>query len=166
VVFTAAQIALVITTLLYFAMNGAQIFETMVLVPHWTASPPHSFALFRGPHGVDLKTFWIFAHSLHEISWIVAIVLCWKLEVRSALLLIFALHMAVRVWTLAYFAPEIISFQHMAEAVQTAGTTPAEKAGELIRRVTLWKSLNGLRVTAFIALSLALIPVCMRSLAR
>jgi hypothetical protein len=156
--FSAAQIALIATTLFYFTMNGAQIFETAVLIPLWTASPPSSFAVFRGPHGLDLKTFWIFAHSVHEVSFILAIFLCWRLDVRNALLVIFALHMAVRVWTLGYFAPEIISFQQLADAEPTL----LNKA-DLFRRVTQWKHLNVFRVTTFVALSLALIPVCIRS---
>ena len=40
-----AEIWLFITTLIYFLMNGAQIFETAVLVPKWTVSPPQSFGL-------------------------------------------------------------------------------------------------------------------------
>lgn len=156
--FTPAQISLVFTTLLYFTMNGAQIFETAVLVPRWTAAPPDSFALFRGPYAIDLKTFWIATHSIHELSMIAAIVLCWKLDVRGALLVIFALHLAVRVWTLAYFAPEIMNFERIA-ATGEAGV-------DLVRRVTRWRNLNGLRVGAFVVLGFAMIPVCIRALWR
>jgi hypothetical protein len=42
------------------------------------------------------------------------------------------------VWTLIYFAPEIISFQQIAES----GESPAN----LIQRVNLWRNLNGVRV--------------------
>lgn len=154
--FSAAQVALVTTTLLYFALNGAQLFETLVLVPKWTAAPPASFTLFRGPHAIDLKTFWIATHSVHEISMLAAIALCWRLDIRSALLVILVLHFAVRVWTLTYFAPEIISFQRIAET--------GEASLDLIRRVAVWKRLNGLRVAAFILLSLAMLPLCVRAL--
>ncbi len=34
-----AETWLVITTLFYYLMNGAQIFETAVIVPKWTAAP-------------------------------------------------------------------------------------------------------------------------------
>lgn len=155
---TTAQIALVLTTLLYFSMNGAQLFETAVLVPKWTASAPDSFVMFRGAHAIDLKTFWIAAHSIHEISMLAAIVLCWKLEVRNALLLIFVLHVGVRAWTLGYFAPEIIDFQRIAES--------KEGAVDLVARVNRWKSLNLLRVAAFVGLSLAMLPVCYRALSK
>jgi hypothetical protein len=57
-----AETWLFITTLFYFLMNGAQIFETAVIIPKWTASPPESFQMFKGKYGLDLKTFWIVLH--------------------------------------------------------------------------------------------------------
>jgi hypothetical protein len=87
---------------------------------------------------------------------IVAIILCWKLEVRNALLLVFVLHFAVRAWTLGSFAPEIMSFQRIAES--------GEEAINLLARVRRWKSLNLVRVGAFVALSFAMIPICHREL--
>lgn len=48
---------LVTTTAMYFLMNGAQIFETVLIVPKWTAAPPASLAMFQGEFGLDFKTF-------------------------------------------------------------------------------------------------------------
>lgn len=150
-----AAIWLFVTTLLYFMMNGAQLFETAVIVPKWTASPPESFQLFRGKYGLDFKRFWIVFHSIHEITFILALIFCWKLEaVRSWLLVLFVIHLAVRVWTLLYFAPAIIEFQKMADATDY-GT-------QLLRRTTSWKNLNYIRVGLFMAVSIGLIPVCVR----
>ena len=39
-------------------MNGAQIFETVLIVTAWTAAPPASLALFQGEFGLDFKTLW------------------------------------------------------------------------------------------------------------
>ncbi|HMH22831.1 MAG TPA: hypothetical protein VK563_13690 [Puia sp.] len=148
-----AETWLIITTLIYFLMNGAQIFETAVIVPRWTASPPGSFQLFKGKYGLDFKTFWIVLHSLHELTFIGAIVFCWQLDlVRNWLLVLFAIHFAVRVWTLVYFAPNIIEFQKIAN-------TGSETA-DLHSRTTRWRNLNYLRVGLFIAVSIALIPLC------
>jgi hypothetical protein len=44
---TRAEIWLFITTHIYFLMNGAQIFETAVFVPKWTASPPETLKLLN-----------------------------------------------------------------------------------------------------------------------
>lgn len=152
---TRAEIWLCITTLIYFIMNGAQIFETLVFVPKWLVSPPDNFNLLLDGRGANLKIFWIIFHSLHEITFILAIIFCWKIDpVRNWLLILFAVHFAVRVWTLSYFAPNIIDFQKIAE-------TPS-LAKDLVSRITLWQTLNYIRVGIFMAVSIGLIPLCIR----
>lgn len=150
-----AEIWLFVTTLIYFLMNGAQIFETIVIVPKWTASPPDSFQIFKGKYGLDFKLFWIVLHSIHEITFILAIIFCWKLDlIRNWLLILFAVHFVVRVWTLLYFAPNIIDFQKIANtsSVRT----------DLLNKTMLWKNLNYVRVGLFILVSIGLIPLCVK----
>jgi len=152
---TRAEIWLCTTILIYFLMNGAQIFETLVFVPKWTASPPDNFKLLADGRGASLKFFWIVFHSIHEITFVLAIIFCWKIApVRNALLVLFALHVGVRVWTLAYFAPNIIDFQKMAE-------TPAA-TNNLTARASRWQMLNYVRVAVFIVISLGLVPLCVK----
>ncbi|MEO8472099.1 MAG: transposase [Chryseolinea sp.] len=147
-----AESWLLISILSYFLMNGAQIFETLVIVPKWTASPPDSFQILKGKYALDFKTFWIIAHSLHEITFIAAIIFCWRIDfARNWLLILFAVHFGVRVWTLTYFAPNIIGFQKLINGDQSG----AEKLTNPDR----WRKLNYLRVALFIAVSLALIPL-------
>jgi len=154
---TRAEIWLFITTLAYFLMNGAQIFETAVFVPKWTASPPEAFNLLTNKNGTSLKTFWIVFHSLHEITFILAIVFCWKLApVRNWLLILFVIHFAVRVWTLSYFAPNIIDFQKIAENPSLGK--------DLLNRTSLWQTLNCIRVAIFLAVSVGLVPLCIKLL--
>src|SRR5215207_5308079 len=88
-----AELWLFITTLIYFLMNGAQLFEAIVIVPKWTSSPPDSFWLFKGKYGLDFKSFWIGLHSIHEITFILAIIFCWEFDdIRNGLLILFAVH--------------------------------------------------------------------------
>ena len=155
-ILTRAEIWLCITTLIYFVMNGAQIFETFVIVSKWTASPPESLHYFRGKYAMDLKTFWIIIHSIHEITFILAIVFCWKLEIRTSLLILFAIHFVVRVWTILYFAPNIMEFERIANSENSTQN--------LIEKATLWRNLNYIRVGIFLAVSIALIPLCMKVL--
>jgi hypothetical protein len=151
---TRAELSLMITTLVYFLMNGAQIFETAAVVPKWTADPPGSFSLISGPYGIDLKTFWIVVHSLHEITFLAAIYFCWKIDpVRNWLIILFAIHFLVRVWTLVYFAPNIIEFQK---------TGAAATVSDLIQRTSLWRNLNYLRVAIFIGVSIGLVPLLIK----
>ncbi len=63
--------------------------------------------------------------------------------------MLFAIHFAVRVWTLIYFAPNVIDFQKIANTTS--------KSSGLLKRTTLWKNLNYLRVGLFIAVSIALL---------
>jgi len=152
---TRAETWLCLTTLIYFIMNGAQIFETLVFVPKWVASPPDNFKLLLDGRGVSLKFFWIIFHSLHEITFLLAIIFCWKIDpVRNWLLILFAIHFAVRVWTLTYFAPNIIHFQKIAET--------ATLAKDLVSQTSTWQALNYIRVAIFIAVSLGLIPLCIK----
>jgi hypothetical protein len=147
-----AELWMLITTFAYFLMNGAQIFETVVLVPKWTANPPHTFTLLADKNGATLKSFWIIFHSLHELTFLLAIVFCWKLiPIRNGLLMLFAIHFAVRIWTLSYFAPNIINFQKIAEGLNSAS--------DIVKRANVWKTLNYVRVGIFIAVSIGLVPL-------
>ena len=152
---TRAELWLCISTLFYLLMNGAQIFETLVFVPKWTASPPDNFKLLADGRGASLKSFWIIVHSLHEITFILAIIFCWKIApVKNWLLILFAIHFAVRVWTILYFAPNIIDFQKIAEVPSLAK--------DLVKRTLRWQTLNYIRVAAFMAISIGLIPLCVK----
>lgn len=148
-----AELWLIITTLIYFLMNGAQIFETAVLVPKWSSNPPESLIVLKPPYGPDLKTFWIVLHSIHETTFLIAIAFCWKLSfLRDELLVLFILHFAVRVWTIVYFAPNIIAFQKTDDTRIGIGSLP--------KLTQKWRRLNYLRVGIFIAISCVLVQLC------
>ena len=55
---------------------------------------------------------------------------------------------------MAYFAPNIIEFQQLANK---SATVP-----DLLSRTTMWRILNYIRVGIFIAVSLGLIPLCVK----
>jgi hypothetical protein len=150
-----AFVWLSVTTALYLLMNGAQVFETLVIVPVWSAGPPASLGMFQGAYALDFKAFWIAFHSIHEIIFIAALVFCWRLkDIRRWLVLLLAVHIAVRVWTVAYFAPTIISFQQM---VASPAVDPA-----LVQKAGQWRLLNMVRVLLFFAVNLALVPLLAR----
>lgn len=167
-----AEIYIFITTLAYFLMNGAQIFETAILVPRWSGAPPSSFALFQGSLASNLKVFWIVTHCLHEITFVLALIVSWKVApIRNWLLCLFAAHMGVRVWTLVYFAPAILEFSSMAKEALALSSDPAAAANVfgdvdvLKARADQWRRLNYLRVGLFLAVSLGLLPLFWRIMA-
>lgn len=144
---------MLLNILIYFLMNGSQIFETLVFIPKWTENAPSKFVLLLDKPGVGLKSFWTMIHSLHEVIFIVNIIVCWNIpNVRNWLVFLFLLHFAVRVWTILYFAPNIIRFQKIAKDGVDYDDTLEEN-------VLRWKRLNILRVFLFILISIALIPL-------
>lgn len=135
----------------YFVMNGAQLWETAIMIPAWTEAPPASLIFFLEPYGLDFKVFWIVVHSVLGLLFIAALIFNWKTTRRYYMLFLLILHLAVRAWTLIYFVPEIIEFQNMpySETVDP----------ELVERASLWKNLNYLRVGFFTAVNLGLLAL-------
>jgi len=134
----------------YFIMNGAQVWETALMVPAWTAAPPSSLIFFQKPYGLDFKVFWIVTHGIHELIFIAALFFNWKImKRRNLILLVLAGHVAVRVWTLTYFAPTIMEFQQLPYS-NTVDVSLQEKAAR-------WANLNYVRVAIFFALNFLLI---------
>lgn len=136
----------------YFIMNGAQVWETALMVPAWTAAPPASLVFFQKPYGLDFKAFWIVTHGIHELIFAIALIVNWNIRQRRYLiLLVFIGHIAVRIWTLMYFAPAIMDFQNMPYSNSIDQV--------LVEKAATWRNLNYLRVSIFFFLNLALIPL-------
>jgi hypothetical protein len=150
--YTRADIWLFLCISAYFIMNGAGLWETVIMVPAWTAAPPASLIFFKAPYGLDFKVFWIAVHAVHEVIFITALIFNWGIKNRRIpLLMIFAGHVAVRAWTLMYFAPTLMYFQQIPFS-DTVDITLQEKAAR-------WRDLNYLRVGIFFALNLMLLPL-------
>lgn len=142
-----ADLWLFLAVSLYFLMNGAQLWETAIMIPAWTAAPPQSLYFFNGPHGLDFKYFWIAIHSIHEVFLLLALIYNWKWTGRrNMMLVLFVIHIGIRVWTLQYFAPTIIEFQAMEPSHMIDS--------QLVEKANLWKNLNYLRVGLFFMVNL------------
>jgi len=100
--------------------------------------------------------FWIVFHSLHEVTFLLAIIFCWRITwLRKWLVVLFVIHIAVRIWTVAYFAPTIIEFQHIQYLAHSIDPI-------LVQKSHMWQTLNYLRVAVFMAISFALVPLLYR----
>lgn len=136
----------------YFLMNGAQLWETALMVPAWTVAPPSFLIVFQKPYALDFKVFWIVMHSLHEIIFIVALCYNWKIKKRRNLMVaVFLAHLSIRIWTLIYFAPTLMEFQRLPYS-DTVDLILKEKAMQ-------WRNLNIVRVVLFFMLNFLLICV-------
>ena len=147
--FSRADSWLLLSIAAYFIMNGAQLWETAIIIPAWTQAPPASLIFFQGPYGIDFKYFWIAVHSVHEVIFAVALIFNWRIrDRRLAMTLLFLAHIGVRVWTLVYFVPNIIDFQQM--------PVSSDIDRQLVERAARWRNLNYLRVGLFFAINIGL----------
>ncbi|EKJ85536.1 hypothetical protein CLV96_0855 [Leptospira meyeri] len=154
-----AKYSLLTNLLIYFLMNGAQIFETLVFVPRWATGHVTNLQILNTEiKSADLKYFWIMFHSIHEIIFLVSLLFCYQIEgIGHWLVVLFILHMAVRVWTVVYFAGKIIRFQFLAN---TDGFHSLEGKNE----IKTWVILNYFRVSIYIGISILMIPLVIKIL--
>jgi hypothetical protein len=110
---------------------GGGLYEHIVLMPLWTLSPPASFAIIQAGTGVPLQNFWIPVHVAITVFLLVSLVLAWK-ERRVRLFLCIGLgsYLIMRVWSILFFIPEMLSFQKV-----PLHAPPSE---ELMGRVAQW----------------------------
>ena len=120
--------------LLCFSMAGAVgggLFEHIVLIPLWAASPPSSFAMIQPGTGVPLRAFWIPVHVAITVSLLVSLVLAWKeRKARRFLLIGLGSSVIMRVWSGLFFIPEMLAFQKV--------PLEAPASLELTARVARW----------------------------
>jgi len=67
--------------LLCFSMAGAfggGLFEHIVVVPIWSASPPSSFSIIQRGTGVPLQGFWIPVHAAITVFILSSLYLAWR----------------------------------------------------------------------------------------
>ena len=79
--------------LLCFSMAtsiGGGLYEKLVVIPLWSASPPSSFAVIQPDTGVPLQNFWIPVHIAISVFVLLALFFNWK-EPKVRRLLLFGL---------------------------------------------------------------------------
>ncbi len=117
---------------------GGGIYESMVINPLWSAQPPASFAIIQKGTGVPLQRFWIPVHALITIVLVASLITNWKYADRRQLILIALIsYVVMRVWSFAYFIPEMLRFQ-------TVPLDQPQSAG-LLNRVSRWTRLTWFR---------------------
>src|SRR5215475_9377106 len=123
--------------LLCFSMAasiGEGLYEKLVLIPLWSASPPSSFAVIQPNTGVPLQNFWIPVHIAISVFVLLALFLNWK-EPKVRRLLLFGLgsYIVMRVWSGLYFIPEMLAFQKI-----PLDEAPSAALSARVSRWTFW----------------------------
>lgn len=124
-----ASVATWVVVLLGFSMAaalGGGLYEQIILVPIWSASPPSSFAIIQPGTGVPLQNFWIPVHGAITVFFILSLVLNWRRSgVRRLLLISLCSYIVMRAWSFWYFIPEMLAFQQVPldspQSVELAG---------------------------------------------
>jgi hypothetical protein len=120
--------------LLCFSMAGALgggLYEHIVLMPLWAASPPSSLAMIQPGTGIPLQQFWIPVHVAITVFLLLSLVLAWKeRKARRFLLIGFGSYLIMRVWSGLFFIPEMLAFQRV--------PLDAPASLELTARVSRW----------------------------
>lgn len=120
--------------LLCFSMAcaiGGGLYESVVLAPIWSASPPASFSIIQPGTGVPLQRFWVPVHAAITLFIVLALAFTWsELAVRRLLLIALVSYIVMRVWSGLFFIPEMRAFQQ----------APLDSApsAELSARVSAW----------------------------
>jgi hypothetical protein len=88
---------------------GGGLYEVSVVDPAWPARPD-IVQPARG--GISRRRFWIPAHVTFELLLIVSLVLFWSQPpVRNALIVAFASHALMRIWSAFDFIPKALAFE-------------------------------------------------------
>jgi hypothetical protein len=123
--------------LLCFSMAaaiGGGLYESIVLIPLWSKSPPSSFSIIQPETGVPLQQFWVPVHAAITLFLILALVLTWRdLTVRRLLLVSLVAYIVMRVWSGLFFIPEMLAFQKI-----PLDSPPSAELSARVARWTFW----------------------------
>jgi hypothetical protein len=117
---------------------GGGLYEHIVVMPIWSASPPSSFSIIQPETGVPLQRFWVPIHAAITAFILLTLFLTWgDISVRRMLLIGLASYIVMRVWSGLFFIPEMLKFQKI--------PLDAAPSAELLVRVARWKLWTWLR---------------------
>jgi hypothetical protein len=116
------------------AAIGGGFYESIVLNPMWSKSPPSSFSIIQPGTGVPLQRFWIPVHVAITVFMILALVMTWRdTTVRRLLLIALGSYIVMRVWSALFFIPEMLAFQKV-----PLDSAPSAELSARVSRWTFW----------------------------
>jgi hypothetical protein len=129
-----AQWSLILLCFSMAAAIGGGFYESIVLTPLWSKSPPLSFSIIQPGAGVPLQRFWIPVHVAITLCIILALVLTWdEPAVRHLLLVALVSYIVMRVWSGLFFIPEMLAFQQI-----PLDAAPSAALSARVSRWTFW----------------------------
>lgn len=128
---TSSFFAIALATALALISLGGGLYEFSVVDPFWPRRPD----LIQPVHGgLPRRRFWMPAHFAFEFMLIVSLIAAWPSPgTRNMLLIAFASHAVMRIWSAFDFIPKALAF----EKADTASIT--EAAARRWTRRSLWR---------------------------
>lgn len=88
---------------------GGGLYEFTVIDPYW---PKRLDLIQPEKGGVSRRHFWISAHIVFEVLLVLSLVFTWRQsDVRTFLLVAFASHALMRIWSAFDFIPKALAFE-------------------------------------------------------
>ena len=116
------------------AAFGGGLFEHIVVVPIWSASPPSSFAIIQRGTGVPLQRFWIPVHAAITVFMLLTLYLTWHdFTVRYFLLIGLTSYIVMRVWSALFFIRDMLKSQSV-----PLHSAPSAELSARVVRWTFW----------------------------
>ncbi len=129
-----AKWSLILLCFFMAAAIGGGLYESIVLTPLWSKSPPSSFSIIQPGTGVPLQRFWIPVHAGITIFIIAALVLTWRdRAVRRLLLIALTSYIIMRVWSGVFFIREMLAFQKI-----PLDSAPSAELSARVAKWTFW----------------------------
>ena len=129
-----AQWSLILLCCSLAAALGGGFFESFVLIPLWSKSPPSSFVIIQPGTGVPLQRFWIPVHVAITLCIIVALVMTWgEPTVRRLLLVALVSYIVMHVRSGLFFIPEMLALQKV-----PLDEAPSAALSARVSRWTFW----------------------------
>ena len=129
-----AQWSVILLCFSMAAAIGGGFYESIVLTPLWSNSPPSSFSIIQPGTGVPLQRFWIPVHVAITLFILLALVLTWgEPTVRHLLLAALVSYIVMRVWSGLFFIPEMLAFQQI-----PLDAAPSAALSARVSRWTFW----------------------------
>jgi hypothetical protein len=150
--FLFANLTILFAAIIMSTSFGASLVETALHMTRYFANPPASFSTWYGDQTHTIA-FWIPLQLGALVLSVIALIANWRSPARRRLLLVgLAAYVALIVWNVAYFAPEVRWLLRVAQGA----SIPADFA----RRAHFWYVLTSVRQVAmavpFLALMLTL----------
>src|SRR4051812_29640500 len=100
---TLQKILLCGATLVFILIIGGAVYEHLAVVPRWKLAPPRSLSMFAGPYGLKAERFWMPVHPVCLLLFIVALIVNWKTDYRTPLMIVSGGYVLILIITFLYF---------------------------------------------------------------